>query len=587
MTLVQLYSRALRLLGAERWLSMWLAFAGVVIAVVQLAEPILFGRVVDALAKNQDAYGTIGVWAAIGLFGIVASTVVAVMSDRLAHRRRLAVMAEAFEQGGRLPLTYHAQRGSGAVVSSILWGTDSLFWLWLSALREQLTAVVGIVLLIPTAISVDWRMTLILAALALCYLMINLYVIRKTSEGQTAVEQIRVGVSGRVGDVLSNVVVVQSYARLGAEAQAMRGMIGDLLSAQYPVLTWWGILTVLQRSAATIAMVMVFAVGALLASRGELTVGEIVAFVAFANLLIAKLDQLSAFVVRVHQSAPALRNFFALLDEPATILDKPGSQILPPVAGAIAFEGVSYRFPGSEQGVFDLSFSAKPGSTIALVGPTGSGKTTALSLMQRLRRPDTGRVLIDGHDIAAVTHDSLCSQMAVVFQEAGLFNRSIADNIRVGKPSATDAEVERAARLAEAHEFIMRKAGGYGFLIGERGAALSGGERQRLAIARAILKDAPILMLDEATSALDAETEGKIKRAIDALRQGRTTLIIAHRLSTVANADEILVLDQGRIVERGTFQSLVANKGLFARMVSEGGFTVPGALAQDPIARLG
>ena len=171
-----------------------------------------------------------------------------------------------------------------------------------------------------------------------------------------------------------------------------------------------------------------------------------------------------------------------------------------------------------------------------------------------------------------------------MFQDAGLFNRSIAENIRVGRPDATDAEVEQAARLAEAHEFISKKPEGYQFVIGERGASLSGGERQRLAIARAILKDAPILILDEATSALDVETEGKIKRALDRLREGRTTFIIAHRLSTVADADTILVLDGGRIVERGTFRELVANKGLFARLVPEGGFVEPDA--QNPVPEI-
>ncbi len=587
MTLVQLYTRALGLLATEKRLALSLTAAGVVIAVVQLAEPILFGRVVDALSKGQNAYPTIALWAAIGLFGIVASTAVAVLSDRLAHRRRLALLSEAFEQGTRLPMTYHAERGSGAVVSAILWGTDGLFWLWLSAIREQLTAVVGIVLLIPTALSVDWRMTVILAGLAISYTVINVYVIRKTSEGQNAVEQIRYSVSGRVGDVLGNVLVVQSYTRVGAELSAMRGLIGSLLDAQYPVLTWWGVLTVLQRSAATIAMVLVFAVGAALSARGELSVGEIVAFVAFANLLISKLDQLSGFVVRVHQGAPALRNFFALLDEPASIQDAPGAATLPAARGAVAFEDVTYRFPKSEQGIGGVSFAARPGETVALVGPTGSGKTTTLSLLQRLRAPLSGRIIVDGHDISTVTLDSLRGQISVVFQDAGLFNRSVADNIRIGRPAATDAEVEEAARLAEAHDFIQRKPGGYGFVIGERGAALSGGERQRLAIARAILKDAPILILDEATSALDAETEGKIKRALDRLRQNRTTFIIAHRLSTVANADQILVMDQGRIVERGTYRSLVADGGLFARLVAEGGFTVPGALAQDPISRMG
>ena len=231
--------------------------------------------------------------------------------------------------------------------------------------------------------------------------------------------------------------------------------------------------------------------------------------------------------------------------------------------------------PAPTQGVFDLAFVAEPGQTVALVGPTGSGKTTTLALLQRLRDPDAGRILIDGSDIRAVTLTSLRHAMAVVFQEAGLFNRSIAENLRVGKADATAAEIEAAARKAEAHEFILRKPGGYDFVIGERGQHLSGGERQRLAIARALLKDAPLLLLDEATSALDTETEARIKKALDAARQGRTTFVIAHRLSTIVDADLIVVLDQGRIVEQGRFHELARGTGPFARLVAEGSFTTP------------
>ncbi len=585
MDLVRIYTRALSYLGPEKGLAISLALANVAIAIVQLAEPILFGRVVDALSKQQSAFSLIGLWAALGLFGILAGVVVSVWADRLAHRRRLAVMADAFERAITLPVSYHAERGSGAIVSAISWGSDGLFWLWLRALREQLAAFVGIILLVPTAISMDARMALILGILAVAYTILNMVAIRKTSTGQSEVENYRYELSSRVGDVIGNVTVVQSFNRLKAEADAMRGMSTVLLKAQYPVLTWWGLLTILQRAAATITMVAVFAMGSVLAARGELSVGQIVSFVSFAGLLIGKLDQVSGFVTGLHQGSATLRTFFTLLDEKSAIEEKPGAVALPePVKGAVTFDKVSFQFPKSQQGVFDIDFSVAAGRTLALVGPTGSGKTTTLGLLQRLRAPASGRILVDGHDIADLTLASLRSTIGVVFQDAGLFNRSIADNIRIGRPDASDADVERAARLAEAHEFIMRKEAGYGFVIGERGASLSGGERQRLAVARAILKDAPILILDEATSALDAETEAKIKRALDALRKGRTTFIIAHRLSTVANADEIIVLDHGRIVERGTFTSLVADKGLFARMVAEGGFTVPTEPVQDPAA---
>jgi len=571
----QVYRRALGLLAEEHALTVWVAASGIAVAMVQLAEPVLFGRVVDALSRGQEAFPIIGLWAALGLLGIVASVIVSIAADRLAHRRRLTALGQAFERAIILPISYHAEKGSGSVIRTILAGSDNLFWNWLSFLREQLTALVGILILVPTAIAMNTVMALILAALAGVYLFLNILEVRKTSEGQAAVEHYHNNVYGRVGDVLGNVTVVQSYARVAAEMQAMRSVMDELLAAQYPVLTWWGLLTVLTRAAATITMVAIFAVGAVLAQRGQVTVGEIVAFVAFANLLITKLDLLSGFAVRIFQYAPTLRSYFDLLDAAGEVEEKPNAVALPAIAGHVLYENVTFRFRNSEQGVFDISLEARPGETVALVGPTGAGKTTTLALLQRLRAPNNGRITVDGHDIADVTLNSLRHNIAVVFQDAGLFNRSIAENIRIGRPEASDAEVEQAAKLAEAHDFVMRKAGAYQFVIGERGASLSGGERQRIAIARAILKNAPILILDEATSALDVETEARIKRALDRLRSGRTTFIIAHRLATVADADNILVLDGGRIVERGTFRQLVVQNGLFARLVQEGGFTVP------------
>ncbi|HEY0274942.1 MAG TPA: ATP-binding cassette domain-containing protein, partial [Paenirhodobacter sp.] len=367
-----------------------------------------------------------------------------------------------------------------------------------------------------------------------------------------------------------------SYGRFAMEMNELRAMTSSLLAAQYPVLTWWGLLTVLTRAAATLTMVVIFAVGALFAARGEISVGQIVSFGAFAGLLVGQLDQLASFVTNVFRQTPVLRSYFGLLDATAEVAEAPGAlPFATPPRGHIRFEAVNYRFPDSDQGVFDIDFEVLPGQTVALVGSTGAGKTTCLALLQRLRDPDSGVISIDGRALPSITLAALRDNVATVFQEAGLFNRAITENIRVGRPDATMDEVIAAARLAESDDFIQHKPGGYDFVIGERGAALSGGERQRLALARAILKNAPILVLDEATSALDAVTEAKIKRAIDRVRTDRTTLIIAHRLSTVADADLILVFDKGRIVERGSFADLSRQGGLFARMVEEGAITTP------------
>ena len=241
------------------------------------------------------------------------------------------------------------------------------------------------------------------------------------------------------------------------------------------------------------------------------------------------------------------------------------------LAGQVAFENVTFQYGHKGQGVFNLNFDVPAGQTVALVGASGAGKTTCLALLQRLFSPSMGRILIDGQDIQTIRSESLCQSIASVFQEAGLFNRSIYENyIGRRRPEATREEVEDAARRAEAHEFVMEKPGGYDFVIGERGLALSGGERQRIAIARATLKNAPILVFDEATSALDNETEKKIQHALDHLRENKTTFVIAHRLSTIVSADLILVFAAGRIIQSGTFDQLAKTSGTFARLLAAG-----------------
>jgi ATP-binding cassette subfamily B protein len=278
--------------------------------------------------------------------------------------------------------------------------------------------------------------------------------------------------------------------------------------------------------------------------------------------------------------APRLVQFFEVLDT-VPVTDRPGAIDIGRAKGEVEFDHVSLSYDGKRAAVSDISFKVSPGETIAIVGATGAGKSTALSLLHRAFDPQKGIVKVDGHDIRDIKLMSLRHNIGVVFQEALLFNRSIEENLRIGKPDATEKEIADALRRAQASEFIARAPEGVGSNVGERGRQLSGGERQRIAIARALLKDPPILILDEATSALDATTEVKVKAALDEVMKGRTTFVIAHRLATVRNADRIFVFHEGKIVEQGNFDELVAKGGRFAQlakaqfMVTEEGVPVP------------
>jgi ATP-binding cassette subfamily B protein len=325
--------------------------------------------------------------------------------------------------------------------------------------------------------------------------------------------------------------------------------------------------SVLQGAVATVTVISIFALGAWLNLKGAATVGEIVTFMGFATHLIGRMDQVVSFVNGLFMQVHGLKEFFDVLDTPSAVSDRPGARPIENVRGRVEFDRVSFSYDPQRKALDDVSFIAEPGQTVALVGETGAGKSTAMGLLHRQDDPQAGAIRIDGVDIRDLTLDSLRANIGVVFQESMLFYRSIADNLRVGKPEASDPELEDAARQARAHDFILRQPRGYQTRIGERGANLSGGERQRLAIARVLLKNPPILILDEATSALDAATEAQVQQALRALKQGRTTFIIAHRLATVRDADLIMVFQDGHIIERGSFDELVRQGGYFAQLV--------------------
>ncbi len=583
MSILRIYLRVIALLAPEKALAITLTIANLALAGVYFLEPWLFGHVVDALAAvgHRDAWRYIGWWAGAGFGGVIASVWVSLHADRLAHRRRLAVIAQFFEHAIALPLAFHGQHHTGRLLRIMHNGSSNLFNLWLGFFREHLATLLSIFVMVPLALKMNWKLAVLMIVLMVSFAVFNAIAMQRTHKAQGEVEELHHEISERAGDVFGNVLVVQSFTRLSSEVGAIHDMMKRVLAAQYPVLRGWAWLSVANRAASTLTIVAIFALGAQLNSKGEVTVGGIVSFVGFALMLIGRLEQFASFISGLFFQTHSLSDFFAVLDTKEVLHEKPGAPELPNVRGEVAFENVSFGYEATHPALRHLSFRVAAGGTAAIVGPTGAGKTTALSLLYRAYDPSEGRITIDGIDIREVSLNSLRQHIAVVFQDPGLFYRSIADNLRIGKPDATQAEIEAAAQLAEAHHFVIVKPDGYSTLVAERGRSLSGGERQRLSIARAMLKDAPILILDEATSALDNTTEARIQRALNALTKDRTTFVIAHRLSTVRNADTILVLKDGELVEQGRYDELVKLGGVFAELDAQGRFV---ADAEDPHA---
>jgi ATP-binding cassette, subfamily B, beta-glucan exporter len=486
----------------------------------------------------------------------------------MAHRRRLGAMAGFFEHVLALPHSFHGSQHSGRVIKVMLTGVDNLFGIWLSFFRENLATFVALFVMLPLSLFMNWRLGMLLLVLILLFAAANVWIVNRTDRLQHQVEDLHSELASRAGDALGNINLIQSFVRLAAETGEMHRIIGQTLQAQFPVLNWWALLSILTRAASTVTVILIFVLGTWLYTKGEATVGEIVSFMGFSAMLIGRMDQASGFVSRVFFQLPSLADFFRVLDARSTVPDKPDGLDIGRAAGDVEFDDVGFSYDGKRPALVHLSLKVKAHSTVALVGPTGAGKTTALSLLHRMWDAQTGTIRIDGVDHRDIRLESLRRNIGVVFQDSTMFYRSIADNLRIGRPDATQTELEQAAKLAEAHDFILRQPQGYETLVGERGATLSGGERQRLAIARALLKDPPILILDEATSALDSVTEARIQKALKTLRQGRTTFVIAHRLSTIRDADLVVVLEHGRIVEQGGFQELIARGGAFARLVA-------------------
>ena len=472
-----------------------------------------------------------------------------------------------YEKLHQLDLQFHSKQRIGDLTSRLTNDTATIRALVTDVLVSTSLQVFQLTGAIVLMAILNWRLTLLVVVFApLATVVSRLF--SPVLERIARSVQDRLANSAAVAqEVLSAMPLVQSFGRSRYETGRFRTTLDGLVESSQEAARVGALFSSLMNLLFAISSVAIFWFGGREVLASRLTAGDLVAFMFYSQAVSEGVGALAQHLATLSATAGASERVFEILDTETKVAEVVNPVVLSNIRGDIRFEGVSFAYEPDRPVLQDFSLTLEPGKTVALVGPSGAGKSTILQLLVRLYDPTRGRVLIDGHDLRTVALESLRSQVAIVSQEVYIFGTTIRENIRYGRLDATDEEVERAAKTANAHDFIVQLPNGYETVLGERGIGLSGGQRQRLSIARALLKDARILILDEATSSVDNTSETAIHEAIDLLGSGRTTVRVTHRLASLRNVDTIVTLNQGRIVERGSQAELMASEGLFRQLV--------------------
>jgi ATP-binding cassette subfamily B protein len=547
-------------------------FITLLLAAVNAVEPLILKYVFDDLVTHRllrTLLIGIGIMIGLGIFREAATA----LSNWMTWHTRLGLhyglLESTVERLHRMPLSFHRTEGVGAIMTKL----DRSIQGFVGAVNQILFNIFPAILYLLISVVIMLRLNWKLAVIVGCFLPLPALIAAFAGPEQTRRERTLLDqwskIYSRFNEVLSGIVTVRSFSMEDAEKKRF---LKDVHQANQVVIQGVGIdsgLGAATNLVVTAARITAVACGGMLVLQNNITLGTLVAFLGYVGGLFGPVQGLTNIYQTIQKAYVSLDEIFSILDVQEHLGDAVDAKELHQVRGEVIFEGVKFRYDHSSRPLLHgINLRVEPGETVAIVGPSGSGKTTLMSLLMRFYDPDEGCIYLDGNDLRTLKQRSLRETIGTVLQDPLLFNDTVRNNIAYGRPDASMTEVENAARAANAHDFILHLPEGYETMVGERGSRFSVGERQRVTIARALIKNPPILVLDEATSSLDAESEALVQEALERLMDGRTTFVIAHRLSTVVNADRIIVLKHGYIIESGTHRELMGSAGYYASLVS-------------------